>query len=230
MNTSPTKVLIAGALGQDGAYLCELALRLGCTVVGGVRDVAHAGGDRAWRLRYLGIAERVSLVEMNMADADSIDAALRLHHPDTVFNLAAQSSVARSFESPLETAAANGMGAVRLFESARHSPRAIRVVQATSADIMSGALNGPVSGTSPYGAAKAFAHLMARVYRESLGTFVSSAILYNHESPLRGRAGEHSRRQAGSTAARQPGRASRLVARTRHRGGSVADRGCRASR
>src|SRR5262245_34766136 len=187
MNTPPAKVLIAGALGQDGAYLCELALRHGCTVVGGVRTLAQANGDRAWRLGHLGIAERVLLAEMDMADAGSIEAALRAHQPDTVFNLAAQSSVARSFESPLETAAANGMGAVHLFESARRSPRPIRVVQATSADIVSGAPDGPVNGTSPYGAAKAFAHLMARVYRESLGTFVSSAVLYNHESPLRGR-------------------------------------------
>jgi GDPmannose 4,6-dehydratase len=74
-----------------------------------------------------------------------------------------------------------------LFESARRSGRPVRVVQAASADILAGGLDGPVIGTSPYGAAKAFAHLMARVYRDSLGTFVSSAILYNHESPLRGR-------------------------------------------
>lgn len=183
----PTTVLVTGALGQDGAYLCELALRHGCTVVGGVRNAAEAAASgRLWRLQQLGIAERVTLIEMDLADGGSVERALAAHRPALVFNLAAQSSVARSFAAPLGTVRTNGLGAAQLFEAARTASYPVRVVQAASADILSGGLDGPVAASSPYGAAKAFAHLMARVYRESLGTFVSSAILYNHESPLRG--------------------------------------------
>jgi len=89
----PTKVLITGALGQDGAYLSELALSQGCTVVGGVRDAVHAAGsDRAWRLRHLGIEQRLTWAEFDLRRADSIAAALQAHRPDVIFNLAAQSS------------------------------------------------------------------------------------------------------------------------------------------
>jgi GDPmannose 4,6-dehydratase len=184
----PTTALITGALGQDRAYLGELALRHGCTVSGGVRGAARVvGSERAWRLRHLGIEQRLVWAELDLRDAHSIDAALRAHQPDVVFNLAAQSSVRVSFDSPLETAETNAMGALRPFEAARRAPWPVRVVQAASADILAADLDGAVRAASPYAASKAFAHLMARVYRESLGVFVSSAVLYNHESPLRGR-------------------------------------------
>lgn len=182
----PATVLVTGALGQDGAYLSQLALEHGCVVIGAVRDARTAHGERAWRLRHLGIDQRVTWVDLDLRDAASIDATLGAHRPDVVFNLAAQSSVARSFESPVETAETNAIGALRLFEAVRRAHWPIRVVQATSADILAGALDGPVQATSPYAAAKAFAQLTARIYRESLGVFVSSAVLYNHESPLRG--------------------------------------------
>jgi GDPmannose 4,6-dehydratase len=183
----PSTVLVTGALGQDGAYLCELALHRGCSVIGAVRNATSAlSGGRAWRLRHLGIAERVQWAEFDLCDAESMHEALHVHRPDVVFNLAAQSSVVRSFEQPLETAAVNGMGAVNLFELARHAPWPVRIVQAASADILAAELDGPVQAASPYAAAKAFAHLMARVYRDDMGVFVSSAVLYNHESPLRG--------------------------------------------
>lgn len=188
MQNQPLKtVLIAGVLGQDGAYLAEHALRLGCTVIGGVRDLASvAQPDRAWRLQHLKLVSRVRLVEFDLRDSSSMATALQAHRPDAVFNLAAVSSVAQSFQSPIATTEVTGMGALRLFEAARQASWPIRVLQPSSADILVDTVEGPVRAASPYGAAKAFAHLMARVYRDSMGVFISTVVLFNHESPLRG--------------------------------------------
>lgn len=183
-------ILITGILGQDGSYLARHALELGHKVIGGIRGTPDA--DRTWRLQHLGIAEDVRFVPFDLVDPASIDAAIGGTAPDIVFNFAAQSSVGESFNHPVATAEAGGIGAIRIFEHARTSGNRIRVFQASSSEIF-----GEISDThhsedsffnpkTPYGATKLFAHIMAEAYRASYGTHVSTGILFNHESPLRG--------------------------------------------
>ncbi len=183
-------VLITGILGQDGSYLADHALRLGHRVLGGVRgDVSP---DRAWRLHHLGIAQRVSFVNLDLGSQDSIRAALRQSRPDFIFNFAAQSSVGDSFKMPVQTAETGGMGALHIFEYARNADHPCRVFQASSSEIFGDITDAHHSEDSvfnpktPYGATKLFAHIMAEAYRASYGTYVSTGILFNHESPLRG--------------------------------------------
>jgi GDPmannose 4,6-dehydratase len=189
----PERVLITGILGQDGAYLARHLLDRGHQVVGLGRRLDDA--SRRWRLRHLGVDHAIEPVEL---DLDQVrDPATELvpwcqaARIDRIVHLAAQSSVARSLVEPLLTADSVGLGAVRLLEAARLMG-GVPLVLASSAEILD--VTGqtrldectPLAARSPYGAAKAFAHLMARVYRNSLATPVSSAILFNHESPLRG--------------------------------------------
>ncbi len=193
----PERVLITGILGQDGAYLARHLLDRGHSVIGLGRRLDDA--SRRWRLRHLGVDEAVELIELDLNGvsdpAAELVPLLQATRIDRIVHLAAQSSVARSLAEPLLTADSVGLGAVRLFEAARLMG-GLPVLQASSAEILEVRANGqehrpldehtPLAARSPYGAAKAFAHLMARVYRSSLATPVSSAILFNHESPLRG--------------------------------------------
>ena len=184
------KVLITGVLGQDGSYLAQLALAHGCEVLGGVRgEVTPA---RCWRLDHLGVTSRVQFVDFDLMDPPLIQQQILRHRPDLIFNLAAQSSVGDSFNTPVATAEAGGMGALHIFEVARHADWSPRVFQASSSEIFGELSDVHQSEKSffnpktPYGATKLFAHIMAEAYRASYGTFVSTGILFNHESPLRG--------------------------------------------
>lgn len=187
---STSIVLITGILGQDGSYLADHALRLGHTVVGGIRG--ELTPDRLWRLNHFGIADKVSFAPFDLNDAKSIQETLERVRPNLIFNFAAQSSVGDSFKLPLITAEAGGMGALRIFEYARHADHSCRVFQASSSEIFGDITDSHHSEDSffnpktPYGATKLFAHIMAEAYRASYGTHVSTGILFNHESPLRG--------------------------------------------
>jgi len=184
------KVLITGVLGQDGAYLAQHALEHGHEVVGGARgELTH---ERLWRLRHLGIADQIAFIPFDLGDSALIEQQIKQHRPDYIFNMAAQSSVGDSFSTPLTTAEIGGMGALRIFEVARWADWAPRVFQASSSEIF-GCItdaqhteNSSFNPKTPYGATKLFAHIMAEAYRASYGTFVSTGILFNHESPLRG--------------------------------------------
>jgi GDPmannose 4,6-dehydratase len=185
-----TTVLITGVLGQDGSYLAEHAHKQGHRVIGGVRGKVTPGW--AWRLKHLGIQDKVEFIELDLLNPQSIEHSLRTVQPDLVFNFAAQSSVGDSFKNPLETAEAGGIGALRIFEHARHAPKTVKVFQASSSEIFGDITDAQHSEDSffnpktPYGATKLFAHIMAEAYRASYGTHVSTGILFNHESPLRG--------------------------------------------
>ncbi|HIV70777.1 MAG TPA: GDP-mannose 4,6-dehydratase [Candidatus Aquabacterium excrementipullorum] len=187
---TPRTVLITGILGQDGSYLADHALRLGQRVVGGIRGELSA--ERSWRLDHLGITRHIEFVPLDLLNAASIDHAIESTRPDLIFNFAAQSSVGDSFNTPIATAEAGGIGAVRIFEKARTSGNKIRVFQASSSEIFGDITDSQHSEESffnpktPYGATKLFAHIMAEAYRASYGTHVSTGILFNHESPLRG--------------------------------------------
>jgi GDPmannose 4,6-dehydratase len=186
------KALITGITGQDGAYLAQLLLDKGYAVTGTYR---RSSSVNFWRIEELGIAEHpnLKLVEYDLTDLSSSIRLLQASDPDEVYNLAAQSFVGVSFEQPLATASITGIGAVNLLEAIRIVNPKARFYQASTSE-MFGKVQAvpqiestPFYPRSPYGVAKLYAHWMTVNYRESYGIFGSSGILFNHESPLRGR-------------------------------------------
>jgi len=183
--------LVTGVTGQDGAYLSQLLLSKGYRVIGMMRRSASSDiiGER---LRWLGILADVELVDGNLTDLSSLIRIMQTYEPDEVYNLAAQSFVATSWQQPLLTGNVTGLGAVNVLEAMRIARPDARFYQASSSE-MYGLIQEPVQSEttpfyprSPYGAAKLYAHWMTVNYRESFGLHASSGILFNHESPLRG--------------------------------------------
>jgi GDPmannose 4,6-dehydratase len=193
MNMQKTKkALITGITGQDGAYLAELLLEKGYLVTGTYRRTSSVN---FWRIEELGIQSHpnLKLVEYDLTDLSSSIRLMQNTQPDEVYNLAAQSFVGVSFEQPVTTAEITGLGAVNLLEAIRIVNPKIRFYQASTSE-MFGKVQAipqvedtPFYPRSPYGVAKLYAHWMTVNYRESYGIFGSSGILFNHESPLRGR-------------------------------------------
>jgi len=186
------KALITGITGQDGAYLAELLLAKGYHVTGTFR---RSSSVNFWRIDELGVQAHpnLSLVEYDLTDLASSIRLIQNVEPDEVYNLAAQSFVGVSLDQPLATAAITGIGAVHLLEAIRTVNPKIRFYQASTSE-MFGLVQAvpqiestPFYPRSPYGVAKLYAHWMTVNYRESYDIFGSSGILFNHESPLRGR-------------------------------------------
>jgi GDPmannose 4,6-dehydratase len=183
------RALITGITGQDGAYLAALLLEKGYTVVGAER---RASTRNRQRLDLLGITERIAFADFDLADGGGMIRALDEHQPDEVYNLAAQSFVALSFEQPLMTGDITGLGVARLLEAVRAVNPRIRFYQASSSEMFGKAQAVPQSETtafhprSPYGVAKLYGHWITVNYREAYDLHASSGILFNHESPLRG--------------------------------------------
>jgi GDPmannose 4,6-dehydratase len=186
------KALITGITGQDGAYLAQLLLEKGYLVTGTYR---RSSSVNFWRIDELGISAHanLTLVEYDLTDLSSAIRLVQSAAPDEVYNLAAQSFVGVSFEQPVATASITGLGAVNLLEAIRIVDPKIRFYQASTSE-MFGKVQAipqvedtPFYPRSPYGVAKLYAHWMTVNYRESYGIFGSSGILFNHESPLRGR-------------------------------------------
>lgn len=184
--------IITGITGQDGAYLTELLLSKGYTVYGTYRRTSSVN---FWRLEELGIAQHpnLHLVEYDLTDMGSAIRLLETSGATEVYNLAAQSFVGVSFDQPIATAHMTGVGPVHLLEAIRIVNPSIRFYQASTSE-MFGKVQAipqcedtPFYPRSPYGVAKLYAHWMTINYRESFGIFGSSGILFNHESPLRGR-------------------------------------------
>lgn len=183
--------VITGITGQDGAYLAANLLAKGYDVWGVVRRSSHFGvADH--RLRWLGIEKDVRFVDANLTDLSSLLRAMDQAKPDEVYNLAAQSFVASSWQQPVLTAQVTGVGAINVLEAVRIAAPTARFYQASSSE-MFGLIQEahqnektPFYPRSPYGAAKLFAHWMTVNYRESFALHASSGILFNHESPLRG--------------------------------------------
>ena len=182
---------VTGVTGQDGAYLAQLLLQKGYTVIGLMRRSASSDviGER---MRWLGILDHVQLVDGNLTDLSSLIRILQTHKPDEVYNLAAQSFVAASWQQPLLTGTVTALGAGNMLEAVRIAAPQARFYQASSSE-MFGLIQDPVQSErtpfyprSPYGVAKLYAHWMTVNYRESFGLHASSGILFNHESPLRG--------------------------------------------
>lgn len=183
---------MTGVTGQDGAYLSKLLLDKGYTVYGTYRRTSSVN---FWRLDDVGARGHpdLHLVEFDLTDLGNIVRLIKHAQPTEIYNLAAQSFVGVSFEQPITTAEISGLGAVNLLEAIRIVNPEIRFYQASTSE-MFGKVQAipqiestPFYPRSPYGVAKLYAHWMTVNYRESYGIFGSSGILFNHESPLRGR-------------------------------------------
>lgn len=186
------KAIITGVTGQDGAYLAKLLLEQGYTVFGTYRRTSSVN---FWRVEELGIAQHPDfhVVEYDLTDLGSSIRLLQQTEATEVYNLAAQSFVGVSFDQPATTAEITGIGALHLLEAIRIVNPGIRFYQASTSE-MFGKVQAvpqtedtPFYPRSPYGVAKLYAHWMTINYRESYDIFGSSGILFNHESPLRGR-------------------------------------------
>lgn len=178
--------LITGVTGQDGSYLAELLLARGYRVVGGVRR-----GQDATALPAC-LVGRVELVTWDVLDQDCMSDVLVQTRPHEIYNCAAISSGAGMYEDPVGVSEVNGISVTRVLEAIRSVDSNIRFCQASSREIFGEALESPQTEStptlprSPYGAAKLYADLMIRLYRQRYGLFACSAILFNHESPRRG--------------------------------------------
>jgi len=186
------RAVVTGVTGQDGAYLTQLLLEKGYTVYGTFRRTSSVN---FWRLDEVGITHHANLhlVEYDLTDLSSTIRLLEKAEASEVYNLAAQSFVGVSFEQPITTAEITGIGALNLLEAIRTIDKNIRFYQASTSE-MFGEVQAipqtestPFYPRSPYGVAKLFAHWSTINYRESYGIFGTSGILFNHESPLRGK-------------------------------------------
>jgi len=186
------KAIITGVTGQDGAYLTQLLLEKGYAVYGTYRRTSAVN---FWRIEELGVQDHpnLHLVEYDLTDLGSTINLLQKVEPDEIYNLAAQSFVGVSFDQPSTTAQITGVGALHILEAIRLLNPKIRFYQASTSEMFGKvqaipqAEDTPFYPRSPYGVAKLYAHWMTVNYRESYDIFGSSGILFNHESPLRGR-------------------------------------------
>ncbi len=190
--TTQRKAIITGVSGQDGAYLTKLLLSKGYQVTGTYRRTSSVN---FWRMEELGVMgnPNLQLVEHDLTDAGSTLRLLDTVQADELYNLAAQSFVGVSFDQPSTTAQVTGVGVLNLLEGIRTVNPQMRFYQASTSEMFGKVQAVPQSEDtpfyprSPYGVAKLFAHWSTINYRESYGMFATSGILFNHESPLRGR-------------------------------------------
>jgi len=178
--------LITGILGQDGSYLSELLLEKGYRVVGTEPTLETA--DRG-RIRPMD--DRIELVEDDLLSSDRLVAILESFRPDEIYNFASQSLLSDSVRTPVQAGEVTALGVTRLLDAIRTVNPLIRFFQASSSEIFGEVTEVPQSETTlfhprnPYGAAKAYGHLITEYYREKHNLFACSGILYNHESPRR---------------------------------------------
>jgi len=182
------RALITGVTGQDGSYLADLLLEKGYEVFGMVRRSSTDPFERVAHLRG-----RIELREGDLLDQLSLITLLQQTQPHEVYNLAAQSFVPTSWEQPILTSEATALGATRMLEAIRVTDRTIRFYQASSSEMFGKVRETPQNELtpfhprSPYGVAKVYAHYITVNYRESYGLYAVSGILFNHESPRRGK-------------------------------------------
>jgi GDPmannose 4,6-dehydratase len=185
---APRRALITGITGQDGSYLAEFLLEKGYHVYGMVRRSSTESFER-----IAGLRNRIEVREGDLLDQLSLIMLLRDIDPHEVYNLAAMSFVPTSWEQPILTGEVTALGATRLLEAIRVVDRSIRFYQASSSEMFGKVRETPQTELtpfhprSPYGVAKTYAHYITVNYRESYGIFACSGILFNHESPRRGK-------------------------------------------
>lgn len=188
MNSNTAKTaFITGITGQDGSYLTELLLEKNYRVIGLVRRSARTHFEN---IKH--IVNNVKLVYGDLQDNGILVQALQEYQPQEIYNLAAQSAPADSWKQPIYTAEITGIGPVRLFEAARQVVPQAKIYHASTSEMFGDAVEVPqtentiYNANNPYGAAKLYAHMMARMYRHGYKQFISCGILFNHESPRRG--------------------------------------------
>jgi GDPmannose 4,6-dehydratase len=184
------KALITGVTGQDGAYLTKLLLDKGYKVYGAYRRISH---PVMTRLEWLGVHRDLEMVDFDLSEVNNINRVVRDIQPDELYNLAAQSFVGSSWEQPDYTTDVNAVGVLRILEAIRTFSPHTRFYQASTSE-MFGKVRAipqneetPFHPRSPYGVAKVYGHFITMNYRESFNIHGSSGILFNHESPLRGK-------------------------------------------
>jgi GDPmannose 4,6-dehydratase len=181
------RALITGITGQDGSYLAELLLNQGYKVYGLVRRLST---PNFWRVEH--IRDDIEFIDADLQDQLSLINAVQKSKPDEVYNLAAQSFVATSWDQSILTGDYTGLGVTRMLEACRIIDKSIRFYQASSSEMFGKVVETPQTETtrfhprSPYGVAKAYGHYITVNYRESYDMFAVSGILFNHESPRRG--------------------------------------------
>jgi GDPmannose 4,6-dehydratase len=187
--TGHKTAMISGVTGQDGGYLAKLLLEKGYKIYGLYRRGAT---DTFSKLKEHGILEQIELLDFDLLEFSNICRLLRKLQPDEFYNLAAQSFVAASWEEPIYSAHADGMGVVYILEAIREFSPQTKLYQASTSEMFGKVQEIPQTEStpfyprSPYGVAKLMAHWMCVNYRESFNVFACSGILFNHESPMRG--------------------------------------------
>jgi GDPmannose 4,6-dehydratase len=187
------RALITGINGQDGSYLAEFLIEKGYEVFGTVKRNSVAENQTS---RLDGVYDKIgkNLIYADLTDLSSLLNALRISNPSEIYNLAAQSHVRISFEQPLYTSQATGIGTLNLLEAVRSFNPGIKIYQASSSEMFGNSIDPdgfqrettPMNPVSPYGCAKVFSYNICRNYRNSYGMHISNGILFNHESPRRG--------------------------------------------
>ena len=187
------RALITGINGQDGSYLAEFLIGKGYEVFGTVKRNSVAENQTA---RLDSVYDRIgkNLIYADLTDIASLLNALRISNPDEIYNLAAQSHVRISFDQPLYTAQATGIGTLNVLEAVRSFNPKIKIYQASSSEMFGNSIDQDgfqrestsMNPVSPYGCAKVFSYNICRNYRNSYGMYISNGILFNHESPRRG--------------------------------------------
>ena len=181
------KALITGITGQDGSYLAEALLRKGYEVVGMVRRSSTVNYERIAHIQG-----SIDFVNGDLLDQISLIDAIKIHEPDEIYNLAAQSFVQTSFGQPVLTGETTALSVTRMLDAIRIVNPKIRFYQASSSEMFGKVAEVPQTEAtpfhprSPYGVAKVYGHWITVNYRESYNLHASSGILFNHESPRRG--------------------------------------------
>ncbi|MCV0373504.1 MAG: GDP-mannose 4,6-dehydratase [Nitrosarchaeum sp.] len=183
------RALITGITGQDGAYLAKFLLKKNYQVFGTYRRLST---PNFWRLKYLGIDDKLNYISADLFDLSSIIEAVKVSKPDEIYHLAAQSYVGASFDQPITSGEYTGVAVTSMLESIRIIDPKIKFYQASSSELYgnTGGKNQnettPFQPQSPYASAKLYGFWMTKIYRDAYDMFATNGILFNHESPLRG--------------------------------------------